>query len=113
MFLMPLSGWVLASASPIQDLLQMQNLVFGRFALPDPWVPGDRRGRERPPTPCTSPPPSASPRVLALHAGAALKHQFVDHDGVLARMVRGAWKRPRPEGARPSRPVTGQAGSGA
>ena len=41
MFVMPLSGWVLASASPVQDLLQMQNLVFGRWALPDPWIPGD------------------------------------------------------------------------
>ena len=40
MFLMPVSGWIMASASPTQDLLQIQNMVFGRFALPDPWVPG-------------------------------------------------------------------------
>ena len=45
MFVMPLSGWVLASASPVQDLLQMQNLVFGRWALPDPCDPRRRRGR--------------------------------------------------------------------
>ena len=28
--------------------------------------------------------------LLALHAGAALKHQFVGRDRVLARMIRGA-----------------------
>src|SRR4051794_13960919 len=27
MFVMPLSGWIMASASPTQDLLQMQNMV--------------------------------------------------------------------------------------
>jgi len=27
--------------------------------------------------------------LLALHVGAALKHHFVDHDGVLANMLRG------------------------
>ena len=27
--------------------------------------------------------------LLALHAGAALKHHFVDHDRVLARMILG------------------------
>ena len=43
MLLMPLSGWLLASASPVQDLLQMQNLVFGRLPLPDPFVPGSDR----------------------------------------------------------------------
>ena len=39
-FVMPLSGWVMVSASPVQDLLQIQNLVFGLFPLPDPFVPG-------------------------------------------------------------------------
>jgi polyisoprenoid-binding protein YceI len=36
--------------------------------------------------------------MLALHLGAVAKHQFVDRDGVLARMVPGArpgWKEPR------------------
>ena len=87
MFLMPLSGWLLASASPVQDLLQMQNLVFGRLPLPDPFVPGSERARSRlPPRPRLR---RHRPRrcVLALHAAAALKHQFVDRDGLLARML--------------------------
>ena len=33
----------MASAAPTQDLLQMQNLVFGRWPLPDPFVPGVAR----------------------------------------------------------------------
>ena len=43
MLALPLSGWLMASASPTQDLLQMQNLVFGRWPLPDPFVPGVAR----------------------------------------------------------------------
>ncbi len=88
MFLMPLSGWILASASPTQDLLQIQNMVFGSFALPDPFVPGiasvesgARAVHQAAALGLTA--------VLLLHAGAALKHQFIDHDGVLAKMVRG------------------------
>ena len=39
--------------------------------------------------------------ILALHAGAALKHQFVDRDGVLAAMVFGTRGRaPEDPGAR-------------
>ena len=46
MFLMPLSGWLLASASPVQDLLQMQNLVFGRLRRsPTPSCPGASASR--------------------------------------------------------------------
>ena len=86
--IMPLSGWVTAAASPTQDLLQMQNMVFGRFALPDPWVPGVKAIED------------AASRVhyfaaillgltLALHIGAALKHRIIDHDDVLARMTFG------------------------
>jgi cytochrome b561 len=88
MFLMPLSGWIMASASPTQDLLQMQNMVFGLFALPDPFVPGSatveaaaRAVHEASAVGLTV--------VLALHVGAALKHQFVDGDGLLGRMLRG------------------------
>ncbi len=114
MFVMPISGWVLASASPVQDLLQMQNLVFGRFALPDPFGPRRRRGRERPPTPFTPAPRSRLAALLALHAGAALKHQFVDRDRVLARMIRGDMKEgraPRERGL--FRPVRVRRASGA
>jgi cytochrome b561 len=89
MILMPASGWLMASASPTQDLLQMQNLVFGRYALPDPFVPGvaaiedAARAVHVTAALCLT-------LLLAVHAGAALKHQLVDHDGVLAGMIRGA-----------------------
>ena len=45
-----------ASASPIQDLLQMQNLVFGASPCPTPSSP--RRGPRPPPRRRTPPPPS-------------------------------------------------------
>ena len=86
MLLMPLSGWLLASASPVQDLLQMQNLVFGAFALPDPFVPGtDRLEAVFHRVHTTAAVGLAV--VLALHAAAALRHQFVDRDHLLARMI--------------------------
>jgi cytochrome b561 len=86
MFLMPLSGWVMASASPTQDLLQMQNLVFGRFALPDPWVPGVKPVEDAAWWVHTTA-AIALTVVLAIHAAAALRHQLVDHDHLLARML--------------------------
>ena len=89
MFLMPVSGWLLASASPVQDLLQMQNLVFGTVALPDPFVPGSEtleagfRLVHRAAA-------VGLALVLALHVAAALQHQFVTRDHLLARML---WRR--------------------
>ena len=113
MLLMPLSGWLLASASPVQDLLQMQNMVFGRFALPDPFVPGGDAHRARRPAPCTPAPPSPSPRSLALHAAAALKHQFVDRDGLLARMTSAERNAAPRRGAAAWEPAAGQTVCGA
>jgi cytochrome b561 len=83
---MPLSGWVMASASPTQDLLQMQNLVFGRFPLPDPWVPGVA-SIETTAWWTHTIAAVALALLLALHAAAALRHQFVDRDHLLARML--------------------------
>ena len=84
---MPLSGWAAAAASPLQDLLQMDNAAFG-IVLPDPWVPGDevveRWARA---THYWSAWLLAV--ALAAHVGAALKHHFLDRDDVLARMTWG------------------------
>jgi cytochrome b561 len=88
MLLLPLSGWLMASASRTQDLLQMQNLVFGRIPLPDPFVPGDAR-IEAAARAVHVAAAAALAGLIALHAGAALRHQFVDRDGLLARMIRG------------------------
>jgi cytochrome b561 len=86
MFLLPLSGWVMASASPTQDLLQMQNLVFGRLPLPDPFVPGIARVEDAAWWVHTLA-ALALTLVLTVHAAAALRHQFVDRDDLLARML--------------------------
>lgn len=88
MLWMPLSGWVDVSASPLQDLLQMQNMVFELFPLPDPWVPGNERlailasaahlaGAV------------AMAGLIALHVAGALRGEFVERDHTLRRMIRG------------------------
>jgi cytochrome b561 len=88
MVALPLTGWIAAAASPTQDLLGIENMVFGTFALPDPWVPGVKSVAD-----------SAAlahraaamllAALLALHVTAALKHHFVDRDDILARMTYG------------------------
>jgi cytochrome b561 len=89
MLLMPLSGWLLASASPVQDLLGMQNLVFARFPLPDPFVPGSER-LEAILHRVHATAALGLALLLALHAAAAIRHQLVDRDDLLARML---WRR--------------------
>jgi cytochrome b561 len=88
-FLLPLSGWVMSAASPLQDLLNIENIVFDWFALPDPWVPGVKWIEET-----AHVVHDITGKVMALtllvHIGAALKHHFVNKDRVLARMVKGA-----------------------
>jgi cytochrome b561 len=85
---LPLSGWLMSAASPVQDLLAMENTVFGWFALPDPFVPGVRWisdafwwGHTLAAL--------ALAGLLAIHAGAALRHHFVLRDDVLRRMSWG------------------------
>ncbi len=66
----------------------MQNLVFGRWPLPDPFVPGVARVEAVAHAIHTTA-AIALAALLALHAGAALKHQLVDSDRLLARMIFG------------------------
>lgn len=87
-FILPLSGWVMSAASPLQDLLAIENMVFGAFAMPDPWVPGVEwvenvahfvhfwSG-------------ILLGVVLVAHIGAALQHHFKEKDDVLKRMTVG------------------------
>jgi cytochrome b561 len=88
MLVLPVSGWVMASASPTQDLLQMQNLVFGTVPLPDPWVPGSA-ALEAAAHRIHAGAALALAAVLALHIAAALKHHLVDGDRILLRMLWG------------------------
>lgn len=88
MLVIPLSGWIMASASTTQDLLHMQNLVFGRWPLPDPFIPGNPR-IEAAAQEVHAAAAVLLGALLLLHVGAALHHQFVSHDGLLTRMIRG------------------------
>jgi len=85
--LLPLSGWLLASASDAQELFGVRNEVFGLFALPDPFQPGsDALSRFFGFVHNFS--ANLLLAIVAVHALAALKHHFVDRDNVLIRMIR-------------------------
>ncbi|MBX7229217.1 MAG: cytochrome b [Burkholderiaceae bacterium] len=78
-FAVPLIGWAYSSAAgfPI--------VWFGVLPLPD-WVPKDRELAE-----AIKPFHEISAWLLAvvvlIHIAAALKHHFINHDGVLTRML--------------------------
>ena len=88
MLVLPLSGWVQAAAAPEQDILGIENRVFGTFALPDPWQPGVASIAEAAGAVHSSCAWTLA-ALLLVHAGAALLHQFRARDGVLARMIFG------------------------
>ena len=88
MFALPVTGWLMSSASPLQELYGIENWVFDWFQLPDPFVPGDEalEGLLR------AVHFWAAMGLLALvagHAAAGLKHHFVGGDSVLRRMTFG------------------------
>ena len=78
-FIVPLTGWAYSSAAgfPI--------VVFGVLPLPD-WVPADKALAE-----IIKPWHQLMAWTLAalvfLHVAAAIKHQFVDKDGLISRML--------------------------
>lgn len=80
-FVVPLVGWAYSSAAgfPI--------VWFGVLALPD-FVPVDKALAEliKPWHEITA---LALAALVVLHVGAALKHQLIDRDGLLARMWPG------------------------
>lgn len=86
LLLLPVTGWVYASASPMQTLMEIENRVFDAFALPDPWSVGDERVAA-----IAYLVHGTAALVLVflvtLHAAAALRHHFIDRDHVLARMT--------------------------
>lgn len=87
-FLMPLSGWVMSAAAPIQDLLNIDNMVFDWFALPDPWVPGVESIAK-----AATAVHYWSSIVLSVflvaHMGGVLWHRFVIRDDFFQRMTTG------------------------
>ena len=81
--LMPITGWLTASASP----LGIPTSVFGLFQLPNPVGPNATLEGVMSFAHATL--ALLLVLLLALHVGAALRHHFVLHDDVLARMLPG------------------------
>lgn len=79
MIAIPLSGWLMSSAKgyqtvwfglvPLPDLLQKDKALGEMLALIHQWLNYSMAG------------------LVLAHAGAALKHHFIDRDGVLPRML--------------------------
>jgi len=84
--LVPLSGWAYSSATGF-------TVVFlGQVALPD-WVPVDPALADALKT-CHALAAWTLAGLVGLHVAAALKHQFIDRDGLLARMLpERRWRR--------------------
>ncbi len=88
-FAVPLAGWAYSSA------LGFPIVWFGVLPLPD-FVPVDKALAEGVLRPLHVGSAFTLAGMVLLHVGATLKHQFVDRDGLMARM----WPAPRQERAR-------------
>ena len=83
LLLMPLTGWITASASP----LGVPTVVFGLVELPNPI--GPNAALEGAMSVVHGLLAVLLVLALTLHVGAALKHHFVLRDDVLLRMLPG------------------------
>lgn len=92
MFALPITGWLLASASPLNDVdafpFQIKNMVFNQFEMPDPFPKGTQYLRDLLKIIHLSA-ALALAAILLVHSLAAFKHHFVDGDNVLRRMLMG------------------------
>ncbi len=92
MLAIPITGWLLASASPLNDPdaspFQIKNMVFELFELPDPFTKGSQSVTDFLRFVHLNAALSLA-ILLVIHAGAALKHHFIDRDNVLRRMIIG------------------------
>lgn len=89
--IMPVSGWLMSSASTLQDSFGVKNMVFGQFEMYDPFVPGSASLAE-----IFAQVHFLSALMLVVilvgHAGAALMHHVVKKDDILMRMTFGKLK---------------------
>ena len=81
LLVLPVTGWIMASTSP----LGLPTLVFGLFTLPNPFGPD--AALEGAMKLVHGGLALLVALLLALHVGAALHHHFVRRDGVLVRML--------------------------
>ena len=88
MVLLPITGWLMASASELQETFGLKNMVFTWFELPDPFKPGSKalEGFFKSIHTWAA---FGMAMLLLGHTFAALHHQFIKRDGVLWRMIRG------------------------
>ena len=78
-FAVPIAGWLYSSASGFPVV------VFGVLPLPDLVTPDESLARALKPWHTNL--ALALGALIALHVAAVCKHQFVDRDGLLSRMV--------------------------
>lgn len=90
MLSLPVTGWLMASASP----LGIPTIVFGLFALPHPI--GSDAGLEATLGILHLTGGLALLALTALHVAAALKHHLVDRDDVLRAILPRLCRRPDP-----------------
>ncbi len=92
MFVLPITGWLMASASPLNDSgafpFQIKNMVFDWFELPDPFPSGSQFLRDGLKIIHLTAALSLA-GLLLVHILAAFKHHFVDGNNVLRRMLIG------------------------
>lgn len=97
MIAVPVTGWLMASSSPLNDEgaypERIPNMVFGLFEMPDPYEVGDRETtRFWGSVHFWSGIGLAA--LLTVHALAAMWHHFVRGDSVMTRMLLGRKRRP-------------------
>lgn len=80
LFVLPLSGWAMVSTGRSPASLSW----FGVFSLPAMPLPASLHGMLRESHELLA---WAMAGLVVLHAGAALKHQILDRDNILARML--------------------------
>tara|TARA_E500000318_G_scaffold31959_1_gene31880 strand:- start:3049 stop:3627 length:579 start_codon:yes stop_codon:yes gene_type:complete len=87
MFLLPFSGWLMVSASP----LGIPTLIFDVVELPPLVTPdADLEALSRALHIAIA---ATLAMLVVVHIAAALKHHFIDHDNVLRRMMPFAGRR--------------------
>lgn len=93
MLAMPLTGWIMASA----EISQHDTRYFGTFEMYVPGIPGLPADTREGIADTFGSLHSAGAWViiglLVLHVAGAVKHQFIDKDGLLARMAPGIFGR--------------------
>ena len=92
MIVVPLTGWLMSSAKGFQTV------YFGVLPLPDLLAKNDELGERLEQAHALLNYGMAA--LVVAHLGAALKHHFIDRDGVLARMLPFLGKNPTPGDSR-------------